>query len=65
MAEQNFQPGDTVRLASGNAAHLMTVRAASGVTVLCAWCGDSGKTQYAPYDPQDLELVERPAPPPA
>jgi hypothetical protein len=57
--EQDFRPGDTVRLVGGNAAHLMTVRAASAFTVLCASIGPGGRVQYEPYPPEDLELVAR------
>ena len=53
-----------MRLARGNAAHLMTVRAASSVTVLCASVGPDGKTQNEPYAPEDLELVARGGDPP-
>lgn len=58
MAGQKFHKGDTVRLLGGSQAHLMTVQAASDYMVLCAWFGDSGKIQHAPYAPQDLELVQ-------
>ena len=61
----NFKPGDTVRLRSGNAALLLTVRAASPYTVLCAAVGPDGKVQYEPYPPEDLELVARDAGQPA
>ena len=57
MPEQKFQKGDTVRLVGSSKAHLMTVQAASDYMVLCAWFGDSGKIQHAPYSPEDLELV--------
>jgi hypothetical protein len=52
-----FKPGDTVRLLRANPAHLMTVRAASSHTVLCASVGPDGKVQYEPYPPEDLEIV--------
>jgi uncharacterized protein YodC (DUF2158 family) len=61
VVDGKFESGDIVRLVGGNAAHLMTVRAASPYMVLCAWFGETG-VQHAPYDPEDLELVERPAP---
>ena len=57
--QQEFRPGDTVRLIAGNPAHLMTVRAASPYTVLCASIGPGGSVQYEPYPPEDLELVTR------
>ena len=57
--EQDFLPGDTVRLVGGNPAHLMTVRAASPFTVLCASAGPAGTVQYEPYPPEALELVAR------
>jgi hypothetical protein len=57
--EQDFRPGDTVRLVGGNPAHLMTVRAASPYTVLCASAGPGGTVQYEPYPPENLELVAR------
>lgn len=59
--EQDFRPGDTVRLIAGNQAHVMTVRAASAYTVLCASVGPGGSVQYEPYPPEDLELVARDA----
>jgi uncharacterized protein YodC (DUF2158 family) len=59
VAEQKFEAGDTVRLAAGSEAHLMTVQAASPYMVLCAYFGDSGKIQHAPYAPEDLVLVHR------
>lgn len=55
--QQDFQPGDTVRLVDGNPAHVMTVRAASAYTVLCASTGPGGSVQYEPYPPEALELV--------
>jgi uncharacterized protein YodC (DUF2158 family) len=63
-AQQQFRSGDTVRLKGGNDAHLMSVKAASEYTVLCAWFGPSGKIQYAPYPPEELELVTRGGPEP-
>ena len=57
--EMPFRTGDTVRLVHGNPAHLMTVRAASEVTVLCASVGPDGRVQHEPYPPEELELVER------
>ena len=60
--QQEFRPGDTVRLIDGNTAHLMTVRAASRYTVLCASIGPGGSVQYEPYPPEALELVTRGAP---
>lgn len=54
---KEFKPGDTVRLVGGNPAHVMTVRAASPFTVLCAAVGPGGKVQYEPYAAEDLELV--------
>ncbi|MBC5783840.1 hypothetical protein H8N03_12865 [Ramlibacter sp. USB13] len=56
---KEFRPGDTVRLLRGSPAHLMTVRAASATTVLCASVGPDGRTQNEPYPPEDLELVAR------
>jgi hypothetical protein len=58
-----FQPGDTVRLARGNPAHLMTVRAAADHTVLCSSMGPHGRVQHEPYPPEDLVLVSRNGPP--
>lgn len=63
--QKDFQPGDSVRLVGGNPAHVMTVRAASPFTVLCAAVGPGGKVQYEPYAPESLELVERADKPPA
>ena len=63
-ANPPFQPGDTVRLARGNPAHVMTVRAASAHTVLCATIGPHGKVQHEPYPPEDLVLVSRAETPP-
>lgn len=58
-SDKDFREGDTVRLVGGNPAHLMTVRAASAYTVLCAAIGPAGKVQFEPYAPEDLELVSR------
>jgi hypothetical protein len=60
----DFKPGDTVRLLRASPAHLMTVRAATSHTVLCASIGPDGRVQYEPYPPEDLELVTATGSPP-